>query len=316
MRKDKFPDRLDCASQPAEELHVLQFDDLVDLYDYFLLDASGVFWGSSETGMLPGARETMGHLVSLGKKVGILSNSSQLAAKEKAKLAKHGVQEGSHYHFLLTSGEVTKELLISEKLSFPTPKKKYWLFGVDHPRFASHSILFQDTGYSQTKCLEEADFIYIAIPHIDGIDQENPEVFLKQIKDVIKAVPVLCANPDHFVPEGLLKRLVVRQGMIAHMFQNQGAQVNFIGKPFSTVYEKALQLFPVALQPEKILMIGDTPETDIRGARQMGMATALVTKTGVMHQRIGEKQPLFVITNLPKTDQPDYAIESFKIYGF
>ncbi len=285
----------------AQELPIIHFDALIERYDNFLLDAYGVFWESSETGMLPGAKQAMGHLVSLGKKVGILSNTTQLALKEKEKLARHGVQEGVHYHFLITSGEVTKELLSSGQLPFAVPRKKYWLFGVDHPRFSSHSTLFQGSGYSQTQNVDDADFIYIAIPHIDGADQEDAEGFLEKIRAVAaKGIPVLCSNPDRFAHEGLPPRLVVRQGTIAHLFQVQGAPVHFIGKPYPTVYEKALQQFLV--NPREILMIGDTPETDIRGARQMGMGSALVTETGIMKERIAGN------ARLPQEDQPDFAI--------
>jgi ribonucleotide monophosphatase NagD (HAD superfamily) len=89
----------------TEELQVLQFEDLIDHYDYYLLDAYGVFWGSAEVGMLPGAREAMAYLVSRGKKVGILSNSTQLASREEEKLAGHDVKKGVHYHFLLNAGD-------------------------------------------------------------------------------------------------------------------------------------------------------------------------------------------------------------------
>lgn len=300
----------------SEELQVMQFKDLMDHFEYFLLDAYGVFWESAQMGMLPRAKETMAYLISHGKKVGILSNSTQLASKEEDKLNKHGVQAGVHYHFLLTSGQVARDLLISEKLPFEAPQKKYWLFGSDHPRFSSHSALFQGTGYRQTLNLLEADFIYIPIPHLNGVDQENPEGFLKDIAEVAsKGIPVLCANPDLFAHEGLPSRLVVRQGTIAHLLEAQGASVYYIGKPFSHVYEQALSFFSDTVLPEKILMIGDTPETDIRGGRQMGMATALVTKTGIMKERIKEKKAGTIVSQLPKSDQPHYIIESFAIHG-
>jgi HAD superfamily hydrolase (TIGR01459 family) len=288
-------------------MKILHFKDLLHSYDYFLLDAYGVFWGSAITGMLPGAKETMEHLVSLGKTVGILSNTTQLTAKEKDKLSKHGVQEGTHYHFLLTSGEITRSMLQSKKLPFPTPRKKYWLFGSDHPRFGPHFTLFQDTEFDRTENLTEADFIYIAIPHVNGIDQENPDIFINQIKEIAdKGIPVLCANPDHFAHEGTPPRPVVRQGAIGHLLQTYGASVYFIGKPHRIVFEKALEKFPVP--SNQIIMIGDTPETDIRGARQMNMATALVTKTGIMKERGSE-----ALHHLPKLDQPDHFIESFTL---
>jgi HAD superfamily hydrolase (TIGR01459 family) len=247
----------------------------------------------------------------------VLSNSTQLVFKEEEKLVKHGVYKGVHYHFLLTSGEVTRKLLLSERLPFPTPQKKYGLFSSDHPHFSSHLALFQGSRYCQTMNLEEADFIYIPIPHINGIDQEKAEIFLGQIQEAVNVgLPFLCANPDHFAQEGQPPRLVVRQGMIAHMLKGQGAEVYFIGKPFPDVYVKALQLFGETIQPAEVLMIGDTPETDIRGARQMGMASALVTKTGVMKERIIDTKAISVISQLPHHDQPNYIIERFAIYGF
>lgn len=57
-----------------------------DKYQGILLDAYGVFWGGNAFGLLPGAKEVMQQLVAKGKIVGILSNSTQLAAKEIDKL--------------------------------------------------------------------------------------------------------------------------------------------------------------------------------------------------------------------------------------
>ena len=178
-------------------------------------------------------------------------------------------------------------------------------------------LFFQGTSYRQTNLFEEADFVYIPIPHIDGIDQENPDVFLKEVQKIAsKGIPVLCANPDQTAHEGQPPRLVVRQGTIARMLQRQGAIVHFIGKPFSAVFQEALQLFPESVQPEQVLMIGDTSETDIRGAREMGMRAALVTKTGIMKERIQEKGIAAAIQELSQEDQPNHFIEAFAIHDF
>ena len=63
-----------------------------------LLDAYGVFWGGNQAGLLPGAKEVMHSLISQGKIVGILSNTTQLAAKEIQKLHTHGLIQGEHFH--------------------------------------------------------------------------------------------------------------------------------------------------------------------------------------------------------------------------
>jgi HAD superfamily hydrolase (TIGR01459 family) len=291
-------------------------EDLSFLYDAFLLDAYGVFWGSSEVGVLPGAAAAMEYLVSQGKHVGILSNSTQLAVKEKEKFKKHGLYEGVHYHFVLTSGDVAKELLLAGSLPFPTPRSTYWLFGSPHPRFGSHLQIFEGTEYRETKNLEEADFIYVSIPHIEGIDQENPEVFRKMVQAVGREYPVLCVNPDRFALEGSPPRPVVRQGSIAQMFAEQQAPIYLMGKPSKLIYEAALKRFPQDILKEKIVMIGDTPETDIRGAHGAGLDAVLVTKTGVMACCLEKEGILPVIGRLSLDDKPDFFIERLGLCPF
>ena len=297
------------ANAHPVQIPTTSIEELSSRYDAFLLDAYGVFWGSSEAGVLPGAAAAMEYLVSQGKHVGILSNSTQLAAKEKEKLKKHGLYEGVHYNFLLTSGQVAKELLLKQSLPFSTPNRTYWVFGSPHPRFGSHLQLFEGTEYQETKNLREADFIYISIPHVEGVDQENPEVFRNLVQAIDMEIPVLCVNPDRFALEGSPPRPVVRQGSIAQMFVEQQAPVYLMGKPSKIIYEAALQRFPRDVSREKILMIGDTPETDIRGAHGAGLDAALVTKTGVMANLLEKEGVASVIDGLPFNDKPEFLLE-------
>lgn len=287
-----------------------QFKELIDKFDCVLLDAHGVFWGSSTTGLLPGAKEAMEYLVKKNKKIGILSNSSQLVENEKMKWEKHGLKEKIHYDFVLTSGEITKKLLFSQTLPFSTPNKKYWLLGEDHPKYPSHRGLFQGTSYVQTSDLQEADFIYIGIPHINGVDQEKGESFSSLLEKISrKDIPVLCVNPDRFAHEGTPPRLVIRQGSIAEMLQNLGFSVYYIGKPHELMFNQALDFFN-SIEKANVLMIGDTPETDIKGARRAGISCALVTNTGIMKERCKE-DPLYTINQL--NDKPDFFIPAFSL---
>src|SRR5579864_7466208 len=64
---------------------------IADPFKGILLDAYGVFWGGNDWGVLPGAEKIMEKLVSSGKIIGILSNSTQLATKEVNKLHLHGL---------------------------------------------------------------------------------------------------------------------------------------------------------------------------------------------------------------------------------
>lgn len=295
---------------PPIEIHQ-NLESISEPFDGILLDAYGVFWAGNGAGVLPGSKETMERLVAQGKIVGILSNATQLAKNEIEKLKTHGLIEGKHFHFLITSGEVTRTILSNDDLPFPTPNKKFYLFGEPHPKFSSHLTLFQDTLFEETDRLEEADFIYISIPHIDGKDQTDPYFFKERVEFFrSSALPMVCANPDRFAHEGLPPKAVVRQGSIALMYEELGGEVFYIGKPSSRMYSAAMNSFHAhgIFNMQQILMVGDTPETDIRGAQDFGIPSALVMKTGIMGERIAHHGLKNILEALTSQDSPHFFI--------
>ena len=276
----------------------------------YLLDAYGVFWLSNLQGLFPKSKETMQQLVLNGKIVGILSNSSQRARSEIQKIAKHGVVQGTHFHFLITSGEVAAITFKNKDLPFETPHNSFWVFGRDHPRYASYTALFEESCYTETAELEKADFIYISIPHINGEDQIDPEVFRNDVQKLVQTgLWMVCANPDRCAHEGSPPKLVVRQGSIAALYEEMGGKVFYIGKPHSLVYSHAMKCFQqynIHL-PSQVVMVGDTVETDIQGANAFQMKSALVLKTGITAERL-KKQSLEAII---EKDPPNYLLEQF-----
>ena len=280
-------------------------------FNGILLDAYGVFWGGNDSGVLPGSEEVMEKLVLNGKIVGILSNSTQLASKEISKLERHGLIQGKHFHFLITSGEVARSIFLNEKLPFETPRNKFWLFGGVHPKFSSHEAIFQGSAYHETLEINDADFIYVSIPHINGEDQTDSELFREEINKIkSKNLPMICSNPDLFAHEGKPAKAVVRQGSVAKIYEEMGGQVFYIGKPHHRVYSIAFDHFRQhkVMTYNEILMVGDTPETDIRGARQFGMLSALITQTGIMADRISHNGLEKALKELPTHDTPNYLI--------
>lgn len=285
---------------------------LSDRYDCILLDASGVFWGGNDFGVLPGSREAMAQCIQKGKVIGILSNSTQLASREIEKFQRQGLIQKEHFHFLVTSGEIARKIFLKKDLPFATPRMSFWLFGGPHPKFPSHEALFKETGYREASDIDQADFIYLSIPHIGGIDQANPEVFRSEIAKIkVKNLPMICPNPDLFAHEGNPPKAVARQGSIAKIYEEMGGQVFYIGKPNSRVYKEAFDQFLTfkIVKPAEILMVGDTPETDIRGAHLFGMRSALTTQTGIMADRISQKGSHTALRELSLEDFPDYLIE-------
>ena len=291
---------------------ISQLSTIIPPYPAVLLDAYGVFWGGNHFGLFPGAAERMADLVSQGKIVGILSNSTQLAEKEIAKVASHGLIQGPHFHFFMTSGSATKQLLTHSSLPFNTPRKKYWLLGELNPGYSSHISIFENTAYTETPHIEEADFIYIMVPHINGVDQTDPTLFKHKIESITHHhLPMVCPNPDRFAHEGNPPRPVVRQGSIAELYESMGGTVFYIGKPYPLIYSEAISLFAQhgITDLKQILMIGDTPETDIRGGNKIGMSTALLTSTGIASERISQQGFSVFSEALPDLDRPDFFIE-------
>jgi HAD superfamily hydrolase (TIGR01459 family) len=296
---------------------LLDFQEVQDSYKAFLLDAYGVFWGGNALGVLPGSKEAMERMVASGKIVGILSNSTQRAEAERHKLERFEIKEGKHYHFLITSGEAAKQLFLAESLPFATPRNTFLAFSASHPRFASLQVLFEGSRYKEVDSLEEADFVYLTVPHIEGEDQEDVEVFRNRIQEIQKlGLPLVCGNPDLLTHEGCPPRLVVRQGSIAKLYEEMGGEVFYIGKPYLYVYELALKQFASEYginNPEEILMVGDTPETDIRGAVLAKMPAALVMETGIMAHRVAQKGFEKALRELSLSDRPTYFIKRFAL---
>lgn len=291
------------------------FPDIASVAEPFsgiLLDAYGVFWGGNAVGVLPGAQKAMENLMNAGKIVGILSNSTRSAKEETEKLEKHGLLSGRHFHFFVTSGEIARSVFSKKELPFLAEKKKFYSSGSPHPKFSSHCFLFEDSEFVETPDLGEVDFVYLGIPHIEGEDQTDPEIF-RDVMQVIRErnIPVVCANPDRFAQEGNPPRCVVRQGSLADMYEKMGGQTLYIGKPSERAYAFAFDHFAKhgIIDPKTVLMVGDTPETDIRGAKNFGMPSALIIGTGITATRYAPHQRGECISELPVSDRPDYYVE-------
>lgn len=281
-----------------------------------LLDAYGVFWSGNATGLIPGADAAMKELVKRGKVVGILSNATRLGDQEIEKVKNFNLHLGKHFHFFLTSGDITRYILLSGSLPFSIKCKKFFVLGGPYPSVPIHKDLFTGTCYEETQDISEAGFIYASTPQILGKDQTDPQLFRRTVEKCKQAdIPMICSNPDLFAHEGKPPLMVVRQGSIARMYEEMGGVVYYIGKPYYEAYDKAMQLFGMlgVFDPHKILMIGDTPETDIRGANTYGLKSALLIGTGIMAERIQKHGLGKAMSSLSSHDIPNYFLDRLGI---
>ncbi len=274
-------------------------------YDYFILDIWGVIHDGSQP--YPGVLEQMKYLRSLNKKVCFLSNAPRRASKVGEVLKKFGIDE-SFYDFIMTSGEATFLFLQENK---PNSKNLEQLIGRHSRGFEYYYIgpdkdadLLNGLGYSATKDAAKADFVVAT-----GFDQDSSvlEEKLPQLQEAIKNnLTMICVNPDLIVVKQNGAELICA-GILALEYQKMGGKVVYFGKPYNLVYEQVCQLFS---NPDKtkVLAIGDGIETDILGANNNKIDSALIAG-GILAGELKIKHG-----ELPDKDLMQKICDKYKAY--
>jgi HAD superfamily hydrolase (TIGR01459 family) len=124
-----------------------------------------------------------------------------------------------------------------------------------------------------------------------------------------RRLPMICANPDVKVERG--GALIWCAGALAADYQARGGEVEYAGKPYLPVYERAFATMDgLAGRPiprEAVLAVGDGLETDLRGAHAAGLksvfiASAIHVPGGLSAQVLGDlfaTRPFAPIAALP-----------------
>ena len=242
--------------------------DLIDKFDLYVFDIYGVLWNGKS--VISGADKTLEELKKAGKKVLIMSNGTALSTKIEESYGKRGFIKGVHYDRIVSSGDAYHAYVLKDKRLL-----KFYQFG------RPSKALFEGSQYIELAKPEEADFVYAGVPQIfDGEiwrDYLTIEPFADELLSLIKMNKTLvCANPDLKAFENQYDEPVIRQGSVAKFYVENGGDVEYWGKPYGNIYDYALrnELMP----RDRMLMIGDTLQTDILGGRNYGMKTVLVRR--------------------------------------
>ena len=111
----------------------------------------------------------------------------------------------------------------------------------------------------------------------------TPEPYREEMKRLVgHGLPMICANPDVQFRRG--DRLIWSAGALAKIYEQEGGQVVYPGKPDAPIYtlafERASEIGGLTLMPSRTLAIGDGPSTDVLGANRQGM-DALFIGSGI-----------------------------------
>jgi HAD superfamily hydrolase (TIGR01459 family) len=140
----------------------------------------------------------------------------------------------------------------------------------DKPIFAGLEIAFAP--------LETADYVVCSGLFDDTI--ETPETY----RDMLGAMRgraqfMVCANPDIVVERG--DALVYCAGALADAYAALGGEVLYCGKPYPPIYQTALAAAFAArgadVPLKRVLAIGDSVRTDLKGAAGLGLDSIFVT---------------------------------------
>lgn len=268
------------------------FSDLdLSNYDFIILDIWGVIHSSGI--LFDGVLERLLLLQSQKKNVILVSNAPRRAKKVEGFLQeKMGLTKGIHYNYIMTSGE--SFVLESED---STPKVALYI--------GEKKDIDLFTDLSKIKITEnETDPFDIIV--VTGVTTNTDYIGLSKFVKLCK--PLYCINPDVFIvkSDGALEHCA---GFLAQQYKEIGGDVIYFGKPYSTIYKQVFKLIP-NISKERVIAVGDGMETDILGANNFGITSALCL-AGLPSHEIGQGntsledflsqfpfKPAFIIKNL------------------
>ncbi len=256
---------MNLPQKKQKSLPLQSLREIIDHYDFFIFDLWGVVHNGKTS--FPGAIEILTHLKTLGKPVYFLSNAPRRTNAAKAQLVDRGVPLDL-YTNLFTSGEDTFEHLRDRPDAFyKSLGSKLYHMGPDKDKSLYDTL----ENYTNTP-LEDADFILNTgtLSFEDTLEMYVPELE----EGRARKLPMICANPDLIVLFGESEALCA--GRIAKEYEKMGGTVRYHGKPFVSIYQKMFERMHTN-DLGKILMIGDSLRTDIKGANNAGIDSIFIT---------------------------------------
>jgi HAD superfamily hydrolase (TIGR01459 family) len=236
--------------------------DLAPRYDALLCDVWGVIHNGRES--FPVACEALARYRAERGPVILISNSPRPCGPVIEQLDSLGVPRAAWSH-IVTSGDATR-LLLAERAPGPA-----WKIGParDDALYTGLAVEFSD--------LEHARFISVTGPFDD--ENDEPTDYRDRFCAAIERdLEMICANPDIVVQRG--DKLIYCGGALAQLYESLGGGVTMAGKPYPAIYALSLEMANGALghavDPAKVLCIGDGLPTDVRGANARGLDVLFV----------------------------------------
>ncbi len=235
--------------------------EIADRYDAILCDVWGVIHNGREA--FHDACDALAEFRKTGRPVVLITNAPVQARYVERLFEPLGVRRDA-YTLIVSSGDATRTEI--EKRS---PARVWRLTSKDDSE--RDETLFKDADVTLT-APEDAEFI-VAMGLRDQFN-DHPEEYRDELRPAAqKGMVMICANPDIQVRVG--SRLAWTAGALARIYEEEGGSVIYPGKPHDAIYDLAehhvARLAGRKIPPDRLLAIGDGPETDVKGAMRRGM---------------------------------------------
>jgi HAD superfamily hydrolase (TIGR01459 family) len=250
------------------------FSTIAERYDVVLCDVWGVVHNSLVAS--PEAHDALSRFRARGGAVVLITNAPRPGLVVKRQLDKLGVPEHA-YDAIVASGDVTRGVMAErggQSIFWIGPER-------DRPLFEGLDLRFAD--------VETAD--YVVCTGLYNDDNEKPDDYRDVfVKARARNLFLLCANPDLVVERGT--ELIYCAGALADLYQKMGGEVLYAGKPYAPIYEEALKRAAAAqgrsAPRNRVIAIGDSIRTDMKGAAKFGIDSLFVT-AGIHAEEFGER---------------------------
>jgi HAD superfamily hydrolase (TIGR01459 family) len=245
-------------------------------YDVLLCD----IWGVVHNGMaaFPAACDALTRFRAGGGTVILITNAPRASDAVIRILDRMNI---SHqvYDAITSSGDVTRDIVaqrLGQRVFHLGPER-------DHSIFTGLDVTFAT--------LENADYVVCSGLFDDTI--ETPDNYRQMLAAMrARALFMVCANPDVVVERG--DTLVYCAGALADAYAASGGEVLYCGKPHAPIYDMAL-MTAASLRGGKIpardrvLAVGDSVRTDLKGAAAFGLDVMFVT-SGLHAEHYGSRE--------------------------